>query len=239
MKRLYIKKSKNGFTFVELVVTVALLSIVASLAIVGITSLSEMYSETTYEILLQKSSASAERAISDQSAYATGIELAELSPLISTSVFEDLEKQVLAIPSVGVNDTVVFVYGNDDNTYLQVCNVVLESVIVGGFTSTSKALSEVKKINYVSNVDFALSEYENSSKIKLSYTVKSVYQDNDDKYNYELTGTSPLVNLTSDSGSGKQILENESLKRFSLKNVLDGASPEVLILHHYNTSEQS
>lgn len=233
MKKSLKLNSKQGFTFVEIVVTVALLAIVASLAVVGVSSLSEMYNETTFETLLRKSSASAERIISDQTTYATGIDLIKLSPVEN---LDDMKSQIAGMSDISENDTVMFIHSADDYTYFQVCNVVpIPTYDANGRIYMSNSLVELKKIKYVGNIDFSVSSYVYSSRCEMSYEVKSFYQDGDNIYNYSLVGSFPLANISfssDDEASG--IIDAEPLE-FSLGNIFEEDIPQILVVHHNNS----
>lgn len=228
---LKIIKSKKGFNLVEVVVTVALLAVVASLSVVGVNYLSGSYNDTFYDTMLLQSVGEVKSLFNDYFNCTSEINpyYGELSK-ITEPEYDIYGNKVNA---VSVGDAVICL----DKGIVTLYEVQpVDNKDFGNIEAQIDVkLKQLKHIEYVDDINFRFclqSAKQNKNIVKLEYTVKSKFDIvNDDDRSVESTYTSILYNCDYKSTWGNF---NQNKTEFET----DLSDFNIIVLH-YNNSEDS
>ncbi|MGN0518414.1 MAG: prepilin-type N-terminal cleavage/methylation domain-containing protein [Acutalibacteraceae bacterium] len=195
-KKSFLKKiiNKKGFNLVEVVVTVALLAVVASLSVVGVNYLSGSYNDTFYDTVLLQSASEVKSLLNDYLNCAV-----EINPYYGElSKITEPERDIYGkkVYSVSEGDAVICL----DKGIVTVYDVQpVDNKDYGNIEAQiGVQLKQIKHIEYIDDINFRFclqNLKQDKNMVKLEYTVKSKFDiKNDDERNVEVTSTSVLYN---------------------------------------------
>lgn len=186
--------SKKGFNLVEVVVTVALLAVVASLSVVGVNYLSGSYNDTFYDTTLLQSVGEVKSLLND---YFNCVD--EINPYYGDlSKITEPERDIYGnkVNTVSVGDAVICL----DDGIVTVYEVQpVDNKDYGNIEAQiGVQLKQLKHIEYIDDINFRFylqSVKQDKNMVKLEYTIKSKFELKDgNERNSEATSTSVLYN---------------------------------------------